>query len=308
MNFLKPYILFFVFSFSFLSVSAQQDPENLFLVDLENIYEVSKAGKTLDRPSVGDRSLSAEEVLMYEVLNSKLENGAWVRYTANPIGKGTIKVGHPFLDKQRKRIFFVSDIGGGAGGFDIYFSEKIDGGWSDPTNIGLKVNSPADELFPFVTDAGILQIYRNSVQVNFDLAEVLGVPPITQPVQEPKPQQSTTPVTETKETEKGNAEVAPVKEAEEVIQKPVVSSTSEVEYRVQLGAFSKPNWEILNQVSDLGEMQTLPTTNGLICVHLGAFTSLEEAKKLADRVKMRPGFGNAYVVSVRNSAVIAIHR
>ncbi|HZH67841.1 MAG TPA: SPOR domain-containing protein [Chitinophagales bacterium] len=310
MSTFKTIFLSFILLFTYASVQAQQDPNNLFLVDVENIYNTSMAGKKLDNQYVGNRSMGAEEVLMYEVLNSKWENGKWLRYTANPNGKGTIKVGHPFLNKNKNRLFFVSNISGGAGGFDVYYSEKINGQWTDPTNLGLKVNSPADEMFPFITDAGVLQVFRNSTQLNFDLEEIIS--PTTQldkansTIVQQEIKKETIIVESQKDTkvpQQVNEIAVPKVEAKQTVEK-----KSEVEYRIQLGAFSKPNWDVLRQVEDLGQLKTMPTSTGLTSVHLGAFSSLEAAQRVAGIVKNRPGFGNAYVVSVKDEQVIGIHR
>ncbi len=297
----------------FTQLHAQQDPNNLFLVEVDNLYNASLAGQVLGMANIGDRSMSAEEILMYQVLNCRWENGRWLRYTGNPNGKGTIKVGHPFLQTDGNRVFFVSNIPGGAGGFDIYYSEKRNGKWTDPTNLGLKVNSASDEFFPFITDAGILQIYRNSTQVNFDLAEVIGATtqlaiqsqPKSAPTQAPSQPAYTPAPAPTQMPVKTQPALAPVAQAP-------VAATSEqqagVEYRVQLGSFSNPNWTVLNQVSDLGSFKTIKTPTGLTSVHLGSFKTLADAQQLAQKVKLRPGFGNAYVVAVENDKVISVHR
>ncbi|MCO5230559.1 MAG: SPOR domain-containing protein [Chitinophagales bacterium] len=293
------------------SAQAQQDPNNLFLVEVDNVYNTSLAGKVIGMPNIGDRTMSAEEILMYQVLNCKWENGKWLRYTANPNGKGSIKVGHPFLQKGGDRVFFISDIPGGAGGFDIYYSEKRNGKWSDPTNLGLKINTPSDEMFPFVTDAGVLQIYRNSTQVNFDLMEVIGstaqIPvyteknteKVTQPVPAPSPKVEQ-PV------------VAPVTPPLPVPSASIPTTTNQPvagkEFRVQLGSFSNPNWTVLNQLSDLGSFKTIKTASGLTSVHLGAFKSLSDAQDLLRKVRARHGFENAYVVEVDNDKVINVFK
>ena len=290
---------------SFFLSQAQGDPNNLFLVDVENIYNVQMAGKILERPSVGNRSLSAEEILMYEILNCKFENGKWIRYTANSNGKGSLKVGHPFLQADENRLFFVSDIKGGAGGFDIYYSVKINGQWSDPTNLGLKVNSPEDELFPFVTDANILQIYRGSTQLNFDLSQIIDIKASHIPVTTQKPEIQPNiikPETATQQ-EQTVQHIEPVVEKEKAKEEPQTKAPKEVEYRVQIGAYSQPNWNILNELREYGTFNTMSVGNGLTSVHIGSFDNLEDAKNLARQIQQRPGFGNAYVVEIKNGEI-----
>ncbi len=56
---------------------------------------------------------------------------------------------HPFITKDGKTLYFSSDLPGGYGGYDIYFSEITDKGWSRPVNMGAKVNTVMDEGYPF---------------------------------------------------------------------------------------------------------------------------------------------------------------
>ncbi|HRX31082.1 MAG TPA: hypothetical protein P5349_04270 [Tenuifilaceae bacterium] len=51
-------------------------------------------------------------------------------------------------------LFFSSNREGGFGGFDIYMSIRTNDGWSNPINLGNKVNSEYDEIAPFVTENG----------------------------------------------------------------------------------------------------------------------------------------------------------
>lgn len=48
----------------------------------------------------------------------------------------------------RKIMVFASDREGGMGGFDLYYSVFSEGQWSEPTNMGLSVNTAFDEYRP----------------------------------------------------------------------------------------------------------------------------------------------------------------
>ena len=57
----------------------------------------------------------------------------------------------PSLSSDGSRLFFVSNRPGGIGGMDIWVSELIkDGRWSEPANLGNIVNTPGDEMSPFI--------------------------------------------------------------------------------------------------------------------------------------------------------------
>ncbi len=59
-------------------------------------------------------------------------------------------VAHPTLSKDEKFMVFSSNMPGGYGRADLYFSEFIDNKWSDPINFGPTVNTDSSESFPYL--------------------------------------------------------------------------------------------------------------------------------------------------------------
>lgn len=49
-------------------------------------------------------------------------------------------------------LFFVSDMPGGMGGMDIYYSTVLGDGFSSPVNLGPTINTPEDDITPFYKD------------------------------------------------------------------------------------------------------------------------------------------------------------
>lgn len=72
-----------------------------------------------------------------------------------------VSMGHPALSPDGQRLFFVSDMPGGEGGSDIYFCKLQDGEWSEPVNLGPSINTPGNELFPFMAADGTLYFASN---------------------------------------------------------------------------------------------------------------------------------------------------
>lgn len=69
----------------------------------------------------------------------------------------TFSIGHPSLNKDASVMYFVSDLSGGYGGKDIWkVNKKPDGSWGLPINLGEKINTPGDEMFPFILGDSIL--------------------------------------------------------------------------------------------------------------------------------------------------------
>ena len=67
-------------------------------------------------------------------------------------------VGHPALSSDGNILIFVSDMPGGFGGKDLYYSVRVSGGkqWAKPVNLGKRINTEGNEMFPYWGKDGIL--------------------------------------------------------------------------------------------------------------------------------------------------------
>ncbi|MGL4598154.1 MAG: tetratricopeptide repeat protein, partial [Bacteroidia bacterium] len=65
-------------------------------------------------------------------------------------------VAHPSLSADGQVLYFSSDMPGGQGGKDIWMCKREGEGWSQPQNIGAPVNTPGDEVFPYMRKDGML--------------------------------------------------------------------------------------------------------------------------------------------------------
>ncbi|HEY8403204.1 MAG TPA: OmpA family protein [Flavobacteriales bacterium] len=74
----------------------------------------------------------------------------------------TSVVGHPALTPDDAYLFFVSDMPGGKGGKDIWYSayDKKSGNWGKPVNLS-SINTAGDELFPYFDSQGNLYFSSN---------------------------------------------------------------------------------------------------------------------------------------------------
>ena len=71
-------------------------------------------------------------------------------------------IGHPTLSEDESILIFSSDLSGGYGGKDLWITVKGKRNtWSDPMNLGPLVNTPGDEMFPFLASDGIIYFASN---------------------------------------------------------------------------------------------------------------------------------------------------
>ncbi|MDR3235995.1 MAG: hypothetical protein LBT48_04625 [Prevotellaceae bacterium] len=69
--------------------------------------------------------------------------------------------GHACISPDGKVLYFVSDMPGGYGGTDIYYSVFENNGWSEPKNAGQNINTSGNEMFPTMDNSGVLYFSSN---------------------------------------------------------------------------------------------------------------------------------------------------
>lgn len=84
------------------------------------------------------------------------KEGKWKIQYGFHFNDDNYSVGHASVNSEGTVIYFSSDMPGGYGGSDIYCSVYRDGHWNAPHNLGPKVNTPGNEMFPFIASDGTL--------------------------------------------------------------------------------------------------------------------------------------------------------
>lgn len=73
-----------------------------------------------------------------------------------PYNSDDYSLGHATITSDGKRMYFVSDMPGGYGQTDLYYSEFVNGKWEKPVNLGPAINTEGREMFPYVYEDGTL--------------------------------------------------------------------------------------------------------------------------------------------------------
>lgn len=90
------------------------------------------------------------------LFSAHYSNGSWIDLKPFPFNSVDYSIVSPSLSPDGKRLYFSSDMPGGYGGYDIYYSEIKNGVWQKPVNLGNMVNTSFDETYPFISNSGKL--------------------------------------------------------------------------------------------------------------------------------------------------------
>ncbi len=85
----------------------------------------------------------------------------WINSTALPFVTKEYSCTQPTISGDGKTLYFTSDMPGGFGGADIYKSVLISGLWIDPVNMGPVINTPGDEMFPYIFHDTVMYFSSN---------------------------------------------------------------------------------------------------------------------------------------------------
>jgi len=106
-------------------------------------------------------SYSKSQPMGSELYTTSQSRGSWSEPEKLNIWSDSTIVAHPALSPDGATLYFVSDKAGGQGGKDIWMATKMGGGFGQPVNLGPVINTPGDEMFPFVRDNGELYFASN---------------------------------------------------------------------------------------------------------------------------------------------------
>jgi len=97
-----------------------------------------------------------------EIMKSSRSGAKWNKGQKVDIFNDSLKMAaHPAIDPSGKYLYFVSDVMGGQGGKDIWRIEVDAIGRSYPENLGAGINTPGDEMFPYMRTDSIMYFASN---------------------------------------------------------------------------------------------------------------------------------------------------
>ena len=93
-----------------------------------------------------------------EILTSEKREQGWLTPEALPLSADSMVVAHPAISHDDVTLYFVSNIPGGFGGNDIWKVTRTSASdsWGEPLNLGSKINTKGNEMFPYIHPDGTL--------------------------------------------------------------------------------------------------------------------------------------------------------
>ncbi|WP_044204555.1 DUF6089 family protein [Flammeovirga sp. OC4] len=107
---------------------------------------------TLYEADVPHLEVAQHKLFLIDVLGENI----WSNIRELPFNNEHYSISEPSFSRDGNTLYFVSDMEGGYGGTDIYVSYKYNGQWTYPINLGEVVNTPGDEVSPYIHPDGTL--------------------------------------------------------------------------------------------------------------------------------------------------------
>jgi outer membrane protein OmpA-like peptidoglycan-associated protein/tetratricopeptide (TPR) repeat protein len=89
------------------------------------------------------------------------EDGQWTNSKPLPFNNASYDVRNPSVSKDGKTLYFSSNMPGGFGGEDLWKVTINGDTYGKPENLGSKINTAANESFPYITDTNVLYFSSN---------------------------------------------------------------------------------------------------------------------------------------------------
>ena len=104
----------------------------------------------------GKNAKYSEGIARLKIYTAEKRGKDWGEAVELPFNENTSDACHPSISVDGDKLYFASNRPGGYGGMDLYVCEKVGDKWGKPVNMGPKINTPKNELFPFIHADGTL--------------------------------------------------------------------------------------------------------------------------------------------------------
>ena len=151
---------------------ASFDPATAFSTSLRSDYHAGPMSFKADgsvmiitRSSAADGKPAKDDqgMVRLQLFSSIKGENDWGMEVPLPFNSTNYSCAHPALSADGNTLYFSSDMPGGQGGMDLWKSGWDGNAWSTPENLGNRVNSPGNDVYPYITTEGVLYYASNGL-------------------------------------------------------------------------------------------------------------------------------------------------
>lgn len=138
----------------------------------------------------GKEQRSTDDINKLKLFFAENNEGDWTNIVPFQYNDNEHSVGHPTISEDGSVLIFASDMTGSLGKTDLWVCYMTESGWTTPENLGKKLNTEGNEMFPFLDEdilyfssnghegLGGLDVYRTTFSRGSGVGEVtnLGAP------------------------------------------------------------------------------------------------------------------------------------
>ncbi|WP_179377347.1 OmpA family protein [Winogradskyella wichelsiae] len=100
----------------------------------------------------GKKKRDKDFVIRLKMYKATKTENTWGNVIELPFNGDSYSIGHPALNPKEDRLYFASDMPGTYGMSDLWYVDILEGGtYSEPVNMGAKINTVARETFPSIS-------------------------------------------------------------------------------------------------------------------------------------------------------------
>ncbi len=136
------------------------------------------------------KEFDKDKINNLRIVRSKKTDKGWSEFEVLSFNNPMFSYAHPSISDDGSQLYFSSNMPNGFGETDIYVSNKVDGKWSDPINLGKEINTKGNEMFPYLyknktlyfssnakIGLGGLDIYQSNIKNNtYSKSQNMGYP------------------------------------------------------------------------------------------------------------------------------------
>lgn len=100
-------------------------------------------------------------IIRLKIFSATISGDKWKDLEGLPFNSDEYSVAHPTLNVEGTKMYFSSDMPGGFGGMDLYMTTMDGSSWGPPINLGARINTEGNEIFPYF-DSNSERLYFGS--------------------------------------------------------------------------------------------------------------------------------------------------